>query len=121
MQVFMKGKIKVLYKDRFLLYSTVLIVVFFTIFSLLIILSSENLPPLIPLFSSMPWGMRRLYASEVVIFLPIIIMVVSLVNISLAVTIYNKFALLSRLVSFNTFLFCFLATLAYLQILFLVY
>lgn len=121
MQVFMKGRIKFLYRDRFIFYSTVLTVVFAILFPLSVVFSYSNLPPLVPIFSSMPWGMRRLYSSEITAFLPLIMILVLLVNIFISLTIYKKFTLLSRVISFNTFLFCLLATLAYLQILFLIY
>ncbi len=117
----MKGRIKFLYKDRFILYSFILTVIFTILFSLSVVFSYTSLPPLVPIFSSMPWGMRRLYSSEIIIFLPLIIISVVIVNISIAAVIYKKFTLLSRVISFNTFLFCLLATLAYLQILFLIY
>lgn len=117
----MKGKIKFLYRDRFIFYSTLLTVIFAILFSLSVVFSYNSLPPLVPIFSSMPWGMRRLYFSQIIVFLPLMMVGVIIMNASISLSIYKKFTLLSRIISFNTFLFCLLATLAYLQILFLIY
>ncbi len=121
MQVFMKGKINILYKDKFLRYSSTLTAVFLLAVSSLVVFSYPHLPPLVPLFNSMPWGMMRLYSGQMVIILPIFVLAVVLINMVLVITIYKKFTLLARIISFNSFLFCLLGTFAYLQILFLIY
>jgi len=117
----MKEKIKVLYKDRFLLYANSLTGVFLVTASILVFIYYSKLPPLIPIFNSMPWGMKRLYAANITLLFPLVLLIVVAINALLAIFIYKKYTLLSRILSFNSFLFCFLGLLAYLQILFLIY
>lgn len=117
----MKGRINLLFRDKFLLYSLTLTAIFLTISVLLVVFSYKSLPPLIPLFNSMPWGVTRLYSSEVVLILPLVFLLVILINTTITLLIYNRFTLLSRLITFNSFLVCLLGALAYLQILFLIY
>ncbi len=117
----MKGRIKLLTKDRFITYTSVMTFLLLIISITIILLSYASLPPLAPIFNSMPWGMSRLYDSNIVLFIPIIMISIVMLNFVIITTIYNKYTLLGRIVSFNSFLFCLLATLAYLQILFLIY
>ena len=117
----MKGRIKLITRDRFITYTLSVTFIFLIITTVLIIFSFRNLPPLVPVFNSMPWGVSRLYDSRIVLVLPLVLAGVVLLNTLLCVSIYKNFTLLSRIVSFNSLLFCLLATLAYLQILFLIY
>ncbi len=117
----MKDKIKILIKDRFLFYSSALTLLFLSTSIILIAVSYTSLPPLVPILNSMPWGMKRLYSSDIVLLLPLITIGVVILNTSIAIYVYRKFTLLGRIISFNSFLFCLLVTLAYLQILFLIY
>ena len=117
----MKGRISILFRDRFLLYTLSLTVIFLITAIALIVLSFQSLPPLVPFFNSMPWGISRLYDSGIALAFPIVLLGIVLLNTVISISIYKSFVLLSRIVSFNSLLFCLLATLAYLQILFLIY
>lgn len=117
----MKDRIKNFSKDRFVLYSTGAAFIFFVISLILVLFSYSQLPPLVPILNSMPWGIGRLYDSSVILLLPLVMIVVIFVNTTVSLFIYRRFTLLGRIISFNSLLFCLLATLAYLQILFLIY
>lgn len=117
----MNGRIKLVTKDRFIIYTSIVTFIFLTASVLLIITSFRSLPPLVPVFNSMPWGISRLYDSVIVLTFPLILVGVVFLNTIIYLLIYKKYTLLSRIISFNSLLFCLLATLAYLQILFLIY
>ena len=117
----MRDRIKILYQDKFLFYTNTLTAFFFLAATVLVVINYNNLPPLIPIFNSMPWGMKRLYSSDVAILFPIILFSVIVINALLVVIIYRRHTLLSRLFSFNSFLVCVLGLLAILEILFLIY
>lgn len=117
----MKGRISILIKDRFILYTTSLTLIFLASSIALILFSYSSLPPLVPFFNSMPWGVDRLYDSNITLISPFVLVGITLLNTVVCLFIYKGFILLSRIISFNSLLFCLLATLAYLQILFLVY
>lgn len=117
----MNGRIKLLTKDRFIRYSFIVTFLLVVASSIIVVFSYTSLPPLSPVFNSMPWGISRLYDSRIVIFLPIAMISVVILNTVMIISIYKKYTLLGRIVSFNSLLFCLLGTLAYLQILFLIY
>jgi len=117
----MNGRIKLITKDRFIRYSFIVTFLLVVIASIIVSLSYTSLAPLSPIFNSMPWGISRLYDSSIVIFLPIVMISVVILNTVILIFIYKKYTLLGRIVSFNSLLFCLLGTLAYLQILFLIY
>lgn len=117
----MKEKFNLLLADQFIKISLSLSLLFIIPLIILIIATFSKLPPLIPFFNSMPWGEERLYTSRAIIFLPVILTIVFVFNLFLATGIYKKYALISRIVLFNCFLFLLLSLLAYLQILFLTF
>lgn len=117
----MKGKVRFLAKDRFIFYTLLITTLFLVLSSVSIFLSYASLPPLIPIFNSMPWGISRLYDSNIVIFIPAIMFGVVIINTIITLAIYKNYVLLGRIISFNSLLFSVLTTLAYLQILLLIY
>jgi hypothetical protein len=78
----------------------------------IIALLYKNLPPFIPLFNQMPWGVARLGTKDQ-LFIPVFMAFITLViNTTLASSIYEKNPLLARilcitclLISFFIFLF----------------
>ncbi len=116
----MKDRTRILFKDRFIFYASSLMFVFVLVLIVLVMFSYTSLPPLIPVFNSMPWGLSRLYVSSIVLYLPLSIGLVVILNLIILVLIYKKFTLLSRILSFNSLLLSLLAVLAYLQILLLI-
>ncbi len=62
----------------------------------------NQLPPLIPLYNQLPWGIQRL-ADRIMIFLPVLINgIMFSANIVFAKYIYDKMPLVVRMVSVTT-------------------
>jgi len=117
----MKGRFKLIFSDQFVRICLLLCLVFIIPLIIVIIVSYGTLPPYIPFFNSMPWGEERLVDASFTALMPMIISTVFLLNLGIAVAVYRKFTLISRIIVFNSFLFLMLGLLAYLQILFLTY
>lgn len=117
----MKDKFNLIISDQFVKISLLLSLLFIIPLIIIIMVTYNNLPPLIPFFNSMPWGEDRLVVSNVTIFLPLLLLFVFVGNILQATFIYNKYVLVARIILFNCFLFLLLGLLAYLQILFLTF
>ena len=115
----MKEKFSLIISDQFVRISLLLAFIFIVPLITIIILSYGSLPPLIPFYNSMPWGEERLASSNITIFLPLLLLFIFCANILHATYAYTKYALIARIVLFNSFLFLLLGLLAYLQILFL--
>jgi hypothetical protein len=77
-----------------------------------ILFSYGKLPPLIPIFNQLPWGVQRLGATFT-IFIPVLIaLLIFAINIFTSASIYKKIPLISRmfagvslLIGILTFLF----------------
>ncbi len=117
----MKEKFKILLSDQFIRISLLLSLLFIIPLVIIIIATYGSLPPLIPFFNSMPWGEQRLVASNVTIFLPLLLIGIFIGNILQATLSYSRYVLVARIVFFNSFLFLLLGLLAYLQIIFLTF
>lgn len=117
----MKGSLRLLLDDNLIRISVFssLILLFLQIALVLIIFS--KLPPLIPFLNSQPWGIQRLYPSYILFLVPVFLAIVFVLNNILSAYFYQKNTLISRILSFNSLLFIFLALMAYIQIVFLVF
>ena len=101
----MKDQFKLVLSDQFVRISLMLSLLFIIPLIAIIIVTYGALPPLIPFFNSMPWGAERLAPSGITIFLPLLVVAIFLFNIIIAIAVYKKFALISRITLFNCFLF----------------
>lgn len=117
----MKNNFKIILSDQFTRISLIFSIIFLIPLLAIIIISYNNLPPLIPFFNSMPWGDERLFSSNFILFLPIILLIIFSSNLFLAIISYAKYVLVARIIMINTFLFLVLGLLACLQILFLTF
>ena len=117
----MKRRLSPLINDNFIKGLNILSLLVFVILSFLIIYAHPKLPAYIPLFNSMPWGERRLFSSDINVLFPAILSLIIIVNAIIGISIYKRFTLIARILSFNSALFVVLGFLAYLQILFLVF
>ena len=118
---FMRGNLNLILSDniiRISFYSSLIIIILACI---LILTTFNRLPPLIPFLNSQPWGLHRLYESFVVFVIPFVLAIVFIINNSLSLVYYRRNTLVSRILSFNAFLFIFLGFLAYIQIVLLVF
>lgn len=117
----MNVKLRYLFEDKTLKFSTILALLVIAACSALVVFYQSKLPPYVPFFNSFPWGVERLVSSKGVMLIPGVLIIVYVINTLLSVWIYNAHALLARILSFNTLLLIILGFLAYLQILFLVF
>lgn len=64
----------------------------------------QNLPPVIPIFNQLPWGVERL-GTQLSIFLPFIIaLICSVTNFTLASITYDTMPLVARMLGVTSFL-----------------
>lgn len=105
----MKKYFKILREDKlvFRLFSAAFILILLTF--LFTILNYSNLPPLLPIFNQLPWGLDRL-SDTLGIFIPsVLVFVICLINATLSGYIYLSSPLLSRLLAVTSFLISLLA------------
>lgn len=103
---------KNLQNDRILFFGFFTALAFLIAIFICILISYPNLPPLIPLFNQLPWGVNRLSEKQQ-IFIPLVIAIlIFILNWFLSLRFYDKIPLISRFfsvtsvfVSFLTFLF----------------
>ncbi len=75
----------------------------------IIVVSYSHLPLFLPLFNQMPWGGERL-GIKIAIFIPFLITNIFIfLNLFLALRIYEKMPLLSRILNITNVLISFLA------------
>ena len=120
-QIFMKDNFSIIFNDNIIKISTFSSGALILFQTILIFLLFPKLPPLIPFLNSKPWGIERLYPKPMMFVLILLLIVVFIVNNLLTTMFYKKNTLLARILSFNSFIFTFLALLAFLQIFFLVF
>lgn len=89
--------------------------------SALLFITYKDLPPYVPVFNSMPWGDDRLFTSQILFFLPLLLLLIFLINNFFGTLFYKKYTLASRILSFNAFLFIILGIVGYVQILILIF
>ncbi|MDP3941503.1 MAG: hypothetical protein Q8Q49_04310 [bacterium] len=91
-----------------------LTIVFFVLQLGFILFSLRGLPPYLPIFNQLPWGVERL-GTTTSIFLPLLIAVIcSVTNLILASITYSLMPLVARVMgvtSFLVMLLCFIFTL----------
>lgn len=87
---------------------------------LLLFVFLRKLPPLIPFFNSMPWGLDRLARPMFLFILFSSFIAVFFLNNFFGIILYKDFPLISRILSFSAFLFILLGLLGTIQIVLLV-
>ncbi len=107
--IFMKGLFKKINADKIIRLATYVSMAFLIFHLLYAIILFSYLPPLLPLFSQMPWGEERL-GIKIEIFLPFIIgLSFFFLNLLLALRLYEKMPLVSRILSITSMLINILA------------
>ena len=105
----MKGLFKKINADKIIRLATYISVAFLILHLLYIIIAFSYLPPFLPLFNQMPWGEERL-GIKIEIFLPFIIgLSFFFLNLLLALRLYEKMPLVSRILSITSMLINILA------------
>lgn len=74
----------------------------------ILFLSYRFLPPLIPLYNQMPWGVEKIGGKAEIFIPPLIAMTFLGVNVYLSLQIYEKSPLLARILSITSLLVCIL-------------
>lgn len=93
--------------DKIFLFSTVGAFFLITISLVIIGLLYTTLPPFLPLFNQMTWGMARIGTKEQIFIPPFIACLTLLINGFLAMSIYEKMPLASRILCFTSLLIAF--------------
>jgi hypothetical protein len=99
---------KKLLSDRIVKQSSIISAVLLFTTLLYVIIVYRFLPPFIPIFNQLPWGMERL-GERVTIFLPVVIaMCLYGINIIFSQIMYTKMPLVVRMISITTFFISFI-------------
>ena len=100
----MKKYFNYLRKDRLVLRLFILAFVLLLITFIISALSYTKLPPILPIFNQLPWGMQRLSPTPGIFIPPVLALSIFVVNIFLAAFSYEKSPLLARLFAVTTML-----------------
>lgn len=105
----MKGIFKKINADKIIRLGTYISFMVLLLHLSSIIIFYNFLPPFIPLFNQMPWGLERL-GIKFEIFLPFIITIsFTCLNLFLAIRMHWKMPLLSRILSITGLIICILS------------
>src|SRR5437870_9181378 len=95
----MKKIFKKINADKIIRLGTYISLAFLTFHLLYVAIAFSFLPPFLPLFNQMPWGGERL-GVKIAIFIPFVIgLSFFLLNLVLALRLYEKMPLVSRILS----------------------
>lgn len=117
----MKNNLNFLLQDRITKLSIFSAITIFIVYIVMVTASYAMLPPVIPLFNSLPWGNARLTPAYFVFAFPVLFFIIFIFNNFIAGKMYKKHVLASRIFSFNSLLVIILGLIAYVQILLLVF
>lgn len=117
----MKRAILNLFNDK--LVKICLVASFFIILliTIITIVSKPFLPPYVPLFNSLPWGVDRLARPDFIYLIPLSLGLFFFLNTFICATFYGKNALMSRILSFNSLVLSLLGLVAYVEIMLIVF
>jgi len=104
---FMNISFKHITSDRIFLLSGIGSVILIVLSLLLIGILYTKLPPFLPLFNQMSWGVARIGTKEQLFIPTFIATVILLTNTSLALYIYDKIPLVSRMLCVTSLLIAF--------------
>lgn len=87
----------------------------------LFLFTLRRLPLQVPLFYSLPWGEEQLAPTLALLFLPLGILLVALLNSLLIMAILSKYSLAAKISIWLTVCLIFLTSVALVKIIFLIY
>lgn len=100
----MRSKISHIFSDKIIRLSSILTAVSLATLLALTVFYFFKLPPFIPLYNQLPWGVERL-SDKLGIFLPLVISIAFFVlNLFISSKIYEKMPLVSRILSITSLL-----------------
>ncbi|MGE5042461.1 MAG: hypothetical protein ACM3IJ_06205 [Candidatus Levyibacteriota bacterium] len=117
----MKKFFKLIEHDKAVKYSLVISGIFLLIMLILLGIEFSHLPPILPLFNSLPWGRARLMSNQFIFIIPAFLFSMAILNMVFFQVLYKKYTLLARMLSVNIFLAFLLGMFAFIQILLLVF
>ena len=104
---FMNEFIKHISSDRILSYGVILSLIILFITLMYIAVFYPSLPPVLPIFNQLPWGVARL-GGKIQIFLPtLLVFAIIIINIIFARFIYERMPLTTRMLYITTTLLSF--------------
>lgn len=100
----MKKQIEQIFTDKIIRVASILSVLVIIVLTAVTIYYFLKLPPFIPLYNQLPWGLERL-SDKIGIFFPLAISTgIFLINIIVAGVTYEKMPLVSRILSITSLL-----------------
>lgn len=86
----------------------------------LFIFTLKRLPPQVPLFYSLPWGEQQLSPTIGLLFLPLGILLIAILNSFLIMASLNKYSLAAKILTWITVSLIFLTSFTLVKIIFLI-
>ena len=116
----MKKSFKDILTDKITGFAFWISLLFIILSCIIVFLIFNRLPPFIPIFNQMPWGIERI-GGKINIFIPLIsVVLIFFTNSVLASFIYNKTPLISRILSVTSLILTILVFLFVIKINFLI-
>lgn len=97
---------RILTADKLTLLPIILSVLTTFLVSVALIYFYPKLPPLLPLFYSLPWGEDQLVPKQQFFLLPLLISLITILNFTLAFYLHQIHLILKRLLMLNLILIC---------------
>lgn len=114
--MYMKGNMTNLFKDKLVKICLLISFSLIILTAIITFVSKPFLPPFVPLFNSLPWGVERLTRPDFVFLIPLFTAAVFVLNTFICAMFYGKNALMSRILSFNSLILSLLGLIAYIEI-----
>ena len=86
----------------------------------LFLFTLKRLPPWVPLFYSLPWGEQQLSPTIGLLFLPLGMLLVAVLNSFFIMAILNKYSLAAKILTWITVALIFLTSVTLVKIIFLI-
>ena len=109
-----------MFKDRFIILSILMAIIFIQLMMWVIFLNRQVLPPQVPLFYFRPWGEGQLAPSHQFWFIPAFTGGIFVINVMLARYLYRQDKILAQLLVFGAAVIAVVATLFLFRIIWLV-
>lgn len=100
----MKKFFSPLQSDKTLLGGFVGSLIILILHSLYLFFLFPKLPPFVPLYNQMPWGPERLGSQNETLYVLCMVSIIFVLNFIIALLIYSKMPLISRMISLITFI-----------------
>lgn len=106
-----------LYKKKFWVYATPLLLSLALVVSILIL--SKSLPPKLPLFYSLPWGEKQLGNQQQLFIIPATVALVALFNLIISWQLHASQIFFKKILLTSSILVSLILTITFLKIIFI--